>query len=372
MQSKNLEQRFGRCRELDENPKRAVIRCIVYFGFCCICPCALLKIFTNPPLIIQVLLLAAPFFYGCWRWNRFTQDGIVSPIELNLGKFLSIFDYSEPQARKLIRFWIKPKKQELLSQSLPELLKKLPPTRDFEKDRYALFWIRLFLVASMAIFSLVGYNVYSQKGYYIRVIFYPMLWTFIGIPLFWDMAIRAKKSAEEVKLSKQIELEFSSFIRQEFPDGIVSGRRETPQFGDIDDCLILSNKAFIFSIKSLRISLPTKIAYDLDKGQLFKRRRIKGKWKNAGNFPGNLLGEIKGLETWIKSYLTKTPTIFLVLVFVPVGDNPLTIKFEPSISETCDGFEIMRTQGVYLATRDSSTALVKHLAAKEVIGDETQ
>ena len=154
----------------------------------------------------------------------------------------------------------------------------------------------------MAIFSLVGYNVYSQKGYYIRVIFYPMLWTFIGIPLFWDMAIRAKKSAEEVKLSKQIELEFSSFIRQEFPDGIVSGRRETPQFGDIDDCLILSNKAFIFSIKSLRISLPTKIAYDLDKGQLFKRRRIKGKWKNAGNFPGNLLGEIKGLETWIKSY----------------------------------------------------------------------
>jgi hypothetical protein len=312
------------------------------------------------------LLLAAPFFYGCWRWNRFTQDGIVSPIELNLGKFLSIFDYSEPQARKLIRFWIKPKKQELLSQSLPELLKKLPPTRDFEKDRYALFWIRLFLVASMAIFSLVGYNVYSQKGYYIRAFFYPALWTFIGIPLFRDMAIRADEGAEEAKLSKQIELDFSNFIRQEFPEGIVFERRETPQLGDIDACLILPDKAFLFSIKGLRVNAPTQIAYDLDEGQLFKRRRIKGKWKNAGNLPGKFFAEIKQLEIWIKSQLTKTSTIFLVLVFVPVGDNPLTIRFEPSISETFDGFEIMRPQGVYLATRDSSTELVKHLAAKEV------
>jgi hypothetical protein len=368
MQSKNLEQRFGRRRGLDENPKRALIRCILFFGFCCICPCALLKIFTNPPLIIQAFLLAAPFFYGCWRWNSFTKHDNLSPIEFNLGKFLSIFDYSEPQTRKFLRFWIKPKKQELLSQNLPELLNKLPPTRDFEKDRYALFGLRLFLVASMPAFSLVGYNVYSQKGYYDRAILYPILWTFIGIPLFGDMAIRAKKGAEEARLSKQIELDFSSFIRQEFPEGIVFERRETPQLGDIDACLILpDDKAFIFSIKGLRVNAPTQIAYDLDEGQLFKRRRIKGKWKNAGNLPGKFFAEIKQLEIWIKSQLTKTSTIFLVLVFVPVGDNPLTIRFEPSISETFDGFEIMRPQGVYLVTRDSSTELVKHLAAKEVI-----
>lgn len=379
MSHKTKTKCFGSCYELDENPKRALIRCIFGFGTCCICSCALLKTFTNPHLIIQFLLLVAPSLYGCWRSDSFTKDENlnpiefkISPIEFKIGKFLTIFDYSETKARKIIRFWIQPKKQELLSQNLPELLNKLPPNRDFEKDRYALFMFFRFLVVLMPIASLVSYTVYSKKGYYDRAILYPMLWIFVGIPLFEGMAIQAKKSAEEVKISKQIELDFASHIRQEFPEGIVFKRRETPELGDIDTCLILSDKAFIFSIKSLRVSDPTQIAYNLDEGQLFKRKRMKGKWKNAGNLPSKSFAEIKELEIWIKKQLTKTPIIFLVLVFVPVGDKPLTIRLEPSISENFDGFEVMRPQGVYLATRDNVTGLVKHLAAKEVIGDEIQ